>query len=154
MSIRVKWYIVAWALLAVFSSSAVCAQSETETASKPPGFAHDLKLPVMVWIASVTADQVTTYQFSSRYRDMIHEENPLLHGLERHPALLVGAGAALDAATGWASYRLLQNHPRLAQIVFYGAAGYRTYLALHNVQMMRQADVLRMRLIPSAAFPQ
>ena len=106
-------------------------------------------MPVMVWLAGVTADQVTTYQFSSKYRDMMHEENPLLHGLDRHPTLLVAAGAAIDAASGWASYHYLRKHPRLVQIVFYGAATYRTYLALHNVQMMRRAEDLRTRVTQS-----
>jgi hypothetical protein len=100
-------------------------------------------MPLAVWAAAVAADQTTTYRFSSRYGDMIHEENLLTRGFDQHPALLVMAGSALDGATAWASYRLLRTHPRLGQIAFYGAATYRTYLAIHNVQMMRRAQEMR-----------
>ena len=75
---------------------------------------------------------------------MLHERNPLINGLDGHPAWLVAAGTAIDAATGWAAYRLLgRGHPRLLKLAFYGAAAYRTYLAAYNIQMMRQAQESR-----------
>ena len=138
----VKWHIVGWMLLAVVSARTVSGQSVPEDGAATP-VDHRLKISAIVWAVSVTADQVTTYRFSSQYRDMMHEENLLIGGLDRHPALLVAAGAAIDAATGWASYHFLRRHPRLSQADFYGAATYRTYLAVHNVQMMRQAEDLR-----------
>jgi hypothetical protein len=100
-------------------------------------------MPAIVWTAGVAADQITTYRFSSRYSDLLHERNPLIHGLDRHPVLLVAAGSAIDAATGWAVYHFLGRHPKLAKIAFYGAAAYRGYLAVYNVQMMREAQQAR-----------
>jgi hypothetical protein len=103
-----------------------------------------LKIPLIAWTAGVAADQITTYRFSSQYGDLLHEQNPLIHGLDQHPALLVAAGTAIDAATGLVAYRLLgRRHPRLAKIALYAAAAYRTHLALSNLQMMRQAQAMR-----------
>lgn len=132
-----------WTVLFVLAcSSGVSAQPRVEPPSAAPG--DRLKVPVGVWIAGVAADQATTYWFSSRYGDLMHEENPLVRPLDRHPILLVATGAAVDAATGWAALRLLgPRHPKLARAVFYGAAGYRAYLAAHNVQMMRIASGMR-----------
>jgi len=60
-----------------------------------------------------------------------------------HPMWLVAAGTAIDATTGWAVYHFLgPRHPRLVRIAFYSAAAYRTYLAIHNVRMMQQAQRL------------
>jgi hypothetical protein len=82
-------------------------------------------MPSLAWAAGVAADQITTYRFSSQYGDLLHERNPLIHGIDRHPVLLVAAGSAIDAATGWAVSHYLGRHPRLAKIAFYGAAAYR-----------------------------
>jgi hypothetical protein len=111
-----------------------------------PHTAIDLKLPLFVWAAGVAADQITTYQFSSGYRDQLHEANPLISGLDRHPVWLVAAGGAIDGATAWATYRLLgPHHPRIARAAFYAAAAYRAYLAASNAQLMRQVRDARMR---------
>jgi hypothetical protein len=109
-----------------------------------------VKRAMLVWATGVAADQITTYQFSSQYRDLLHEENPLIAGLDRHPALLVAAGTAIDVMTGWAVYRLVgRRHTRLAKIAFYGAAAYRSCLAANNIQMMRQAQQIRASSAPS-----
>ena len=93
---------------------------------------------MMIWASGVAADQFTTYRFASGYRDVLREANPLIGGLDRHPVLLVAAGSAMDAATGWAAWRLLgAHHPRIAKALFYSAAAYRTYLAAHNVRLMQ-----------------
>jgi hypothetical protein len=98
-------------------------------------------MPALVWAAAVATDQATTYQFSSHYPNILHEQNPFIQGLDRHPIWLVAAGTAIDATTGWAVYRFLgRQHPRLAKVAFYSAAAYRTYLAIHNVRMMRRAE--------------
>ena len=138
-----KLQIAGSLLLAVLCASAASAQPSIDAGDAAPAAPHALKLSVLVWTAATAADQITTYQFSSRYRDMIREENPLIRGLDRHPALLVATGTAIDATSGWLAYRLLGSHPRLAQIAFYSAAAYRAYLAAHNVHMMRQAENLR-----------
>jgi hypothetical protein len=98
-------------------------------------------MPIVLWTAAVSADQVTTYTFLNRYEGLLHEQNPLVRGLESHPAAMVAAGSAIDAASGWAAWRLLgRRHPRVATMVFIGAAAYRAYLTGHNVQSMRGAQ--------------
>jgi hypothetical protein len=83
----------------------------------------------------------------------MHEENPLIRGLDRHPTLLIAAGAAIDATTGWLAYRVLAGHPRAGRAVFYAAAAYRGYLAAHNMHMMRQAEDLRALSTRAAQLP-
>jgi hypothetical protein len=141
--IPVSFAIAMWFAIAVLSTSALSAQSEPEVAPAPRVPDHGLKMPAVVWAAGVAADQITTYRFASQYGDLLHERNPLIHGLDRHPALLVATGSAIDVATGWAAFHFLGRHPRLAKIAFYGAAAYRGYLAIYNLQMMREAQQLR-----------
>jgi hypothetical protein len=133
---------VLWLTVGLLCASNASAQADA--AQRPPGLNIDLKIPALVWVAAVASDQATTYRFSSQYPNILHEENPFIHGLERHPVWLVAAGTAMDAATGWAAYRFLApRHPRLVRMAFYGAAAYRVYLAAHNVRMMQQAQRLR-----------
>lgn len=125
--------------------------SETPPVLAPAAGGQGLRMSAIIWGAGMAADQIETYRFSSQYRDLLHEENPLIRGLDRHPVLLVAAGTAIDAATGWATYHFLgPRHPRLAKIAFYGAAVYRAYLAIYDVQMMRRALQVR---TTSAAYP-
>ena len=116
----------------------VCVPRASAQDLAPASGDNGLKIPIMIWASSVAADQMTTYRFSSGYRDVLREANPLINGLDRHPVLLVAAGSAIDAATGWAAYRFLApNHPRLAKAAFIGAAVYRSYLAAHNMRLMQ-----------------
>jgi hypothetical protein len=149
----VKLPTVVWFAIATLSASALSAQSQAEVAPVSPVPDHGLRMPAIVWAAGVAADQITTYRFSSQYGDLLHERNPLIQGLDRHPVLLVAAGSAIDAATGWAAYHFLGRHPRLAKIAFYGAAAYRGYLAIYNVQMMREAQQLRTASARALASP-
>ncbi len=104
---------------------------------------RQLKLSAAVWTAAVASDHVTTFQFRTKYPDLLHEQNPLVRGLEEHPAWLVGVNAAIDAAAGWAAYKWLgTRHPRLATLAFYGAAAYRASLGIHNVRMMNKARAI------------
>jgi hypothetical protein len=101
---------------------------------------QELKIPVAIWATAVAGDHVTTYQFRTRYPALLHEENPLVRSLENHPFWMVTANSAIDAATGWAAWKWLgPRHPRLAKLVFYSAAAYRTYLVTHNMRMMGRA---------------
>jgi len=128
-----------WLVAALLSASTAAAQPRVATAPESAGEVG-LKIPMIVWAAGVAADQFTTYRFSSRYGDVLHEVNPLIRGLDSKPALLVAAGTAIDAATGWAAYRWLgRRHPRIARTAFYAAATYRTYLAIYNARMMQHA---------------
>jgi hypothetical protein len=130
-------------LASTVSAPSETAPVEVTSAAAPPFQA--LKLPTLLWASGVAADQLTTYEFSSRYG--------LIRGLDRHPALLVTAGTAVDAATAWAPYRVLgRRHPRLLKVALYGAAAYRSYLAAYNVEMMRQARAIR-ATGPSLAIP-
>ena len=126
-------------LLLRFESPA--AAQEPPPLSPPPQLQQQhLKLSAAVWTAAVASDHITTFQFRTKYPALLHEENVLVRHLEDHPAWLVGVNAAIDASTGWAVYKFLGNrHPRLATLAFYGAAAYRTYLSIHNVQMMEKA---------------
>jgi hypothetical protein len=139
MNMRIAGLVV----LAVLCASGASAQSSIDQAPVASTRDGALKLPVFVWAGAVAADQITTYRFSIRYGDLMHEENPLIRGLDGHPALLIAVGSGIDATTGWLAYRLLARHPRLAQVAFYGAAAYRGYLAAHNIQMMRLAEDIR-----------
>ncbi len=131
-----------------FESQTVTEPEQLPVPPKPVGeraavdVKRELRVPIAVWAASVAADQTTTYLFSSRYPNVLHERNVLIRGLDQHPAALVAAGTAIDVATGWAAYRLLRGHPTLAKVVFYGAAAYRTYLAAYNIRMMQRAQAI------------
>lgn len=133
----------------------VCATSAHAQSSadsgRPSTGPQRLTVPILVWAAGAAADQVTTYQFSTRYRGMIREQNPMLRGLDRHPVWLVTAGSALDVGSGVLAYRLLRGHPRVARTVYFGAAAFRVYLAGHNLHMMRIADGLRGGAISAGA---
>ena len=130
--------------VAMLAAGTSRAHSQMESAPIPTEVDQGVKRAIVTWAASVAADQITTYRFSSQYGDLLHEQNPLIGGLDRHPVLLVAAGTAIDATTGWAAYRLLgRRHPRLAKIAFYGATAYRSYLVAYNVQMMRRAQQVR-----------
>lgn len=134
--------IVGIALFAIGIASSAPAFAQTADTARP--HAHPDKAPVLAWAAAVTFDQATTYRFSSGYHDLLHEQNVLVRPLDGHPVWLVGAGSAIDAASGWIAWRLLgERHPRIAKFVFYGAAAYRSYLAVWNIEMMRRAQAVR-----------
>jgi hypothetical protein len=110
---------------AVVLSAPLSSGQSSMPAPRASPSAHPLRLPIAVWTAAAAMDWATTYRFSTRYGDLLHEENPLISGLGGHPALMVAAGGAIDAATAWTAARLLRGHPRLAQLTFYGAAAFR-----------------------------
>lgn len=127
------------AVLAVcmLAASSAHAQSERDTP-------ETLKLPTIVWASAAAADWITTYRFSTGYADLLHETNPLIRGLDQHPAWLVTAGASIDVATWWAGNRFLgQSHPRWMKAALYGGAAFRVYLAAYNIRMMREAQAIR-----------
>ena len=132
---------VAVCLVLLIRFEGTAAAQEPPPLSPPPQLQQQhLKLSAAVWTAAVASDHITTFQFRSKYPELLHEENLLVRHLEDHPAWLVGVNAAIDASTGWAVYKFLGNrHPRLATLAFYGAAAYRTYLSIHNVRMMEKA---------------
>jgi hypothetical protein len=139
--------------VATLTANAAAAQSSSASVSPPPASEQGLKIPMIVWAAGVAADQVATYRFSSQYQGVLHEENVLIRGLDRHPTLLVTAGSAIDAASGWAVYHFVgPRHPRLARVAFYGAAVYRAWLSAYDLQMMRRAQQMRLTAGTTSAF--
>jgi hypothetical protein len=113
------------------------AQTDVSTSSS-------LKTPTILWAAAAGADWMTTYHFSSSYGDLLHETNPLIRGLDGHPAWLVTAGASIDAATWWTANRFLaRSHPRWMRAALWSGAAFRVYLAAYNIQMMRRAQAIR-----------
>src|SRR5579872_1369139 len=78
----VKLPIVVCLTALLLLARSVAAQSSGEPARPPSAQPKALNLAIAVWAAGMTADQITTYQFSSRYRDMMREENPLINGLD------------------------------------------------------------------------
>ena len=144
MSSYLKSSITTLGLLILLIAPRLSAQPATPPTDAAIDSGPGLRVPFIVWSAAVASDQITTYQFSSAYRNTLHEENPIIRPLDRHPALLVTAGAAIDATTGWLAYRLLgTRHPKLLRAALYGAAAYRGYLAMYNIRMMRFVDTLR-----------
>ena len=131
-------------LTAVLCAAPVAAQPSESPERTPVVSAADafagLRVPMAVWAAAVGADHVTTFQFRTQYPALLHEMNPIVRPLENHPAWMVAANTALDAATAWAVYRWLGlRHPRIAKAAFYTAGAYRVYLSAHNVRMMQRA---------------
>src|SRR3954471_512857 len=71
---------------------AAFALAQSARAQEPPPSAaaqpQQLKIAAAMWTAAVAFDHVTTYQFRTDYPDLLHEQNPLVRGLEDHPAWL------------------------------------------------------------------
>lgn len=133
---------IAAAMVCLLAGAAPARAQAVDVLADAPD--RGLKIPLLVWGSAVAADQATTYAFSSRDGDLLHERNPLIRGLDGHPAWLVAAGASLDAASAWAAYQFLgRRHPRVMKVALYGAAAYRSYLAIYNARMIHDAAALR-----------
>jgi hypothetical protein len=125
-------------VFAAWTSSAT-AQERGEEFRRPDR--PRLSVPMSAWVAAAAMDQVTTYKFLSDYPGLLRERNPLVRGLDNRPAAMAAVGGAIDAATGWAAWKVLgRSHPRIAFAVFAGAAAYRAYLVGSNIQRMRGAQ--------------
>jgi hypothetical protein len=140
--------VAAVSALVLLAAATAAAQSDfgsrVVASSDGDQAGQSLRIPLALWIGGVAADQISTYKFSSGYPGVLHEVNPLIRGVDRHPALLVTAGTAIDVATGWAAFHVLgPRHPRLLKTALYAAAAYRSYLAVHNIAMMREAEAIR-----------
>jgi hypothetical protein len=115
-------------LLAALAPSAAFAQD-----LKP-----SLKLPTIAASAAAAADWATTYHALQNYH--VRETNPLLQRWQSSPGQLVTVGAAIDAAafTTW-NMTVGRKHPRLAAAGLWAMAGFRTYLAIHNMRNTKLA---------------
>ena len=107
-----------------------------------PGLAQErnpgLKLPTIVASAAAAADWASTYHALKNYQ--VREMNPLLKPWENNPGKLVTAGAIIDgiAFTTW-NLTMGRRHPKLAVAGMWAMAGFRAYLAIHNMRNTRQA---------------
>lgn len=107
-----------------------------------PAFAQDrnpsLRVPTIAAAAAAAADWASTYHALDNYR--VRELNPLLRPWESSPGKMVTVGAAMDIAafTTW-NLTMGRRHPRIAAAGMWAMAGFRTYLALHNLRNTKLA---------------
>ena len=105
-----------------------------------PAVAQDsrLTLPTIAASAAAAADWASTYHALKNYR--VREINPLLRPFESSPGRLVTMGAVMDGAafSAW-NMSMGKRHPRIAAAGLWAAAGFRTYLAVHNMRNTRKA---------------
>ena len=118
------WVIVAIIVLAIAGT--------TQAEEKRPSLA----LPSGVFAAAAAADWTSTYYALD---NGCKEDNVVINRLQRHPPLLIFAGAGIDVAGMWAWNTYVgRQHPRLAKIGLYAAAGFRLYLAAKNISAVSQ----------------
>jgi hypothetical protein len=107
-----------------------------------PGLAQEaspaLKWPTIAASAAAAADWATTYHALKNYQ--VREVNPLLRPWQETPGKLVTAGAVMDtvAFSAW-NVTMGRRHPKIAAVGMWAMAGFRTYLAIHNMRNTRRA---------------
>jgi hypothetical protein len=91
----------------------------------------------MAATAAAGADWASTYHALKYYN--LRETNPLLQSFQDSPGKLVTMGAAIDAATfsAW-NVTMGRKHPRVAAAGLWAMAGFRAYLAIHNLRNERK----------------
>ncbi len=97
-----------------------------------------LVLPTIAASAAAAADWATTYHALTNYH--VREVNPLLGPWQERPGKLVTAGALMDgvAFSAW-NVTMGRRHPKVAAVGMWVMAGFRTYLAVHNIRNTRRA---------------
>lgn len=123
---------LAAALLVVCLCPSV-ARAQHEIAPQP-----SLRIPTIAAGAAAAADWVTTYHAITNYQ--VRETNPLLKPWYDSPGKMVGMGALMDVAgiTAW-NVVVGPKHPRLAMAGLWATAGFRSYLAFHNLRNEHRA---------------
>jgi hypothetical protein len=110
------------------------ASASAQPSAERPG----LRLPTIAASSAAAADWASTYHALKNYR--VREVNPLLRPFESTPGKLVSVGAIMDgAAFGAWNLTIGRKHPRVAAAGLWAMAGFRTYLAIHNMRNTRQA---------------
>jgi hypothetical protein len=112
----------------------VCVFPVQAYAQNPP----DLKAPTIVASAAAAADWATTYYALKNYH--VRELNPLLQPWQSKPGQLVSVGAIVDGAA-FSTWNLTmgRKHPRIAAAGLWAMAGFRTFLAIHNIRNTQRA---------------
>jgi len=111
-----------------------CVAVAQETNAPPPS----LRLPTIAASAAAAADWATTYHALTNYK--VRETNPLLKPWYDSPGQMVGMGALMDLG-GITAWNLVvgPRHPRIATAGLWAMAGFRSYLAIHNLRNERRA---------------
>lgn len=83
--------------------------------------------------AAAAADWASTYHALKYYQ--VREVNPVLRPLDRQPGALITTGAAIDVGlvSAWNS-TVGRRNPRMATAGLWAMAGFRTWLAIHNMR--------------------
>ena len=108
-----------------------------------PGLAQErnpsLRPPTIAAAVAAAADWASTYHALKNYQ--VREMNPLLRPWEGRPGQLVTAGAVMDgvAFSLW-NMSMGKRHPKIAAAGLWAMAGFRTYLAIHNMRNTRRAE--------------
>ena len=94
--------------------------------------AQSLKIPTAAFAIAAAGDWTTT---AVGLAGGAREQNPLLKRFHGNPASTVTAGALIDLAGVFVWHHAVgRHHPKLARTGLYVAAGFRTYLAIHNMR--------------------
>jgi hypothetical protein len=97
-----------------------------------------LQAPTIAASVAAAADWASTYYALKNFR--VREVNPLLRPLESSPGKLVTIGAVMDvAAFSMWNTTMGRNHPKIATAGMWAMAGFRAYLAIHNMRNTQKA---------------
>jgi hypothetical protein len=101
---------------------------------------HRLVIPTAAVSAAAAADLATTF-YGLRYAD-VRETSPLLRRWQNSRGKLVSMGALLDVAsiTAW-DVAMAREHPRVAISGLWVMTAFRSYLAIHNLQIARRGTL-------------
>jgi hypothetical protein len=129
--LKVGLYRVAALLIVCLSPCLASAQQRI--APQPT-----LRLPTIAASAAAAADWATTYHALTNYA--VRETNPLLKPWYDSPGQMVGVGALMDlgGVTAW-NLMVGPKHPRVATAGLWAMAGFRSYLAIHNLRNEHRA---------------
>ena len=120
-------------------AAAVLAVSLLPGVASAQDASNRLKLPTFVASAAAAADWASTYHALRNFE--LRETNPLLQSFQGEPGKLVSVGAAIDVGTvsAW-NLTMGRKHPRLAAAGLWAMAGFRAYLAIHNLRNTQKVE--------------
>jgi hypothetical protein len=97
-----------------------------------------LRIPTIAASSAAAADWMTTYHAMTNFK--VRETNPLLKPWYDSPGQMIGMGALMDVG-GITAWNLVvgPKHPRVAVAGLWAMAGFRSYLAIHNLRNERRA---------------
>lgn len=121
-SVKVQHLVVITTLVLTLVSSSAFAQE----------MPVEHKVGLSLYAGAATLDYHSTYH---SMKIGIPESNPLGRFTEGQPGATVFVGASVDAVVTPLLYRWLgKRHPKLTTVLLYGAAAFRTHLAVGNYE--------------------